>query len=43
VIRAEVDYEAARAIVTYDPSRIQPQALVDSIDRTGYPARLEDR
>jgi len=41
VVRADVDYDAARARVTYDPTRVQPEAFVHAIDELGYTARIE--
>ncbi len=41
VVHADVDYDAARARVTYDPTRVQPEAVVRAIDALGYTATIE--
>jgi copper chaperone CopZ len=41
VVRAEVSYDDALAVVTYDPSKTKPQAFVELITRSGYQARVE--
>lgn len=42
VVHADIDYDAARARVTYDPSRVQPEAFVRAIDELGYTAQIVD-
>ncbi len=41
VVDAKVDYEQGYAVVTYDPARVAPDALVAVIANLGYDATLE--
>jgi copper chaperone CopZ len=40
VHRANVEYEAGKAAVEYDPALVQPEALIQRVDETGYKATL---
>jgi copper chaperone CopZ len=40
VHRAHVEYEAGKAAVEYDPALVQPEALIQRVDETGYKAAL---
>ena len=36
----EVDFDAKRATVSYDPARATPKAIAEASTNAGYPARL---
>lgn len=41
VIRAEVSYDSARAVIWYDSARVTPERIIKELhDRTGYEARI---
>ncbi|MCI0694846.1 heavy-metal-associated domain-containing protein, partial [candidate division KSB1 bacterium] len=40
VHRASVEYEAGKGVVEYDPALVQPEALIERVDETGYRATL---
>lgn len=41
VIRAEVSYDSARAVIWYDPARVTPDRIITELrERTGYAARV---
>lgn len=43
VVRAEVSYDSARAVIWYDPARITPERIIMELrERTGYSARIID-
>lgn len=42
VVEAEVSYEDKRADVRYEPSVVQPAALVAAIDGAGFAAAVMD-
>jgi len=43
VVRAEVSYDSARAVIWYDPARITPDRVITELrERTGYSARIID-
>lgn len=41
VIEAKVEYDQAEAVVTYDPSKIEPAKLAAVIADLGYPAKVQ--
>ncbi len=43
VIDAQVDYEEARAMVKYDPSKTDPKQIQQWINQTGYQGQLIDQ
>lgn len=40
VHRASVEYETGKGVVEYDPALVQPEALIQRVDRTGYKATV---
>lgn len=40
VHRAGVEYETGKGVVEYDPALVQPEALIQRVDETGYKAAL---
>jgi mercuric ion transport protein len=40
VHRASVEYETGKGVVEYDPALVQPEALLQRIDETGYKATV---
>lgn len=36
VVAAHVSHTEARAVITYDPARVSPQALAEAVQRAGY-------
>lgn len=40
VHRASVEYETGKGVVEYDPALVQPEALIQRVDRTGYKAMV---
>jgi copper chaperone CopZ len=43
VRKARVEYEQGKAIVEYDPAMVQPGALVDHINESGFIAKVIDQ
>jgi len=40
VHRASVEYETGKGVVEYDPALVQPEALLQRVDETGYKATV---
>ncbi|MGH7602016.1 MAG: mercuric transporter MerT family protein [bacterium] len=40
VHRASVEYETSQGVVEYDPALVQPEALIQRVDETGYKATV---
>jgi copper chaperone CopZ len=40
VHRATVEYETGKGVVDYDPALVQPEALIERVDETGYKAAV---
>jgi copper chaperone CopZ len=37
-----VEYETGKGVVEYDPALVQPEALIERVDETGYKAALAE-
>jgi copper chaperone CopZ len=40
VHRASVEYETGKGVVEYDPALVQPEALIQRVDESGYKATV---
>jgi periplasmic mercuric ion binding protein len=43
VVAAKADFDTRRAEVTYDPDKVDPDALAHAVDAAGYHATVEQR